>query len=112
MFNRRITKFVKVAKDLDIRLLREKMRVLNYLSNELNDLYLSYAKQLDHITTRRDQSKRQRQKANKECVESVNQYSSSQFQNTTLSNDTTLLNILENLLAENREAKQPIDLEA
>ena len=65
------------------------MRVANYLSNGLNNLYLSNAKQLDHITTRRDQSKRQRKKANKECVETVNQYSSSQFQNTTLSNDTT-----------------------
>ena len=42
----------------------------------------------------------------------MNQYSSSQFQNTTLSNDTTLLNILESLLADNTEAKQPIDLEA
>ena len=30
----------------------------------------------------------------------------------TLSNDTTLLNILESLLADNTEAKQPIDLEA
>ena len=42
----------------------------------------------------------------------MNQYSSSQFQNTTLSNDTTLLNILESLLADNTAAKQPIDLEA
>ena len=42
----------------------------------------------------------------------MNQYSSSQFQNTTLSNDTTLLHILESLLADNTEAKQPIDLEA
>ena len=75
--------------------IQEKMRVTNYLSDELNNLYLSYAKQLDHIATWRNQSKRQREKANKECVESVNQYSSSQFQNTTLSNDTTLLNILE-----------------
>ena len=88
------------------------MRVTNYLSDELNNLYLSYAKQLDHIATWRNQSKRQREKANKECVESVNQYSSSQSQNTTLSNDTTLLNILETLLADNTEAKQPIDLEA
>ena len=87
------------------------MRVANYLSNELNNLYLSHAKQLDHITTRRDKLKRQREKANKECVESVNQYSTSQFQNTTLSNDTTLLNILEIVLADNTEAKQPIDLE-
>ena len=87
------------------------MRVANYLSNELNNLYLSHAKQLDHITTRRDKSKRQREKANEECVESVNQYSTSQFQNTTLSNDTTLLNILEIVLADNTEAKQPIDLE-
>ena len=71
------------------------MRVANYLSNELNNLYLSHAKQLDQITTRRDKLKRQREKANKECVESVNQYSTSQFQNTTLSNDTTLLNILD-----------------
>ena len=84
---------VKVAKDPDIRLLREKMQVANYLSTELNNLYLSYAKQLDHITTRRDQSKMQREKANKDCIESVNQYSSSQSKNTTLSNDTTLLNI-------------------
>ena len=57
-------------------------------------------------------SKRQREKVNKECVESVNQYSSSQFQNTTLTTLTTLLNILESLLADNKEAKQPIDLEA
>ena len=76
-----------------------------FLSNELNNLYLSYEKQLDHITTRRDKSKRQKEKANKEYVESVNQYSSSQFQNTTLSNDTTLLNILESLLADNTDAK-------
>ena len=41
----------------------------------------------------------------------MNQYSSSQFQNNTLSNDTTLLNTLESLLADNTEAKQPIDLE-
>ena len=109
LFNRRITKTVKVAKDPDLRLLWEKMRVANYLSNEPNNLYLSYAKQLHHITIRRDQSKRQREKANRE---SVNQYSSSQFQNTTLSNDTTLLNILESHLADNTEAKQPIDLEA
>ena len=66
LFNRRVTKFVKVAKDPDIRLLREKIRVANYLSNELNNLYLLYAKQLDHITTWSDQSKRQREKANKE----------------------------------------------
>ena len=66
LFNRRITKFVEVAKDPDTRLLREKIRVANYLSNELNNLYLSYAKQLDHITTWSDQSKRQREKANKE----------------------------------------------
>ena len=59
LFNRRITKFVKVAKDPDIRLLREKMRVANCLSNELNNLYLSYAKQLDHITTRRGKGKKQ-----------------------------------------------------
>ena len=72
LFNCRITKFVKVARDPNIRLLLEKIRVANYLSNELNNLYLSYEKQLDHITTRRDQSKRQREKANKECVESVN----------------------------------------
>ena len=64
LFNRRITKFVKVAKDPDIRLLREKMRVAKYLSNELNSLYLSYAKKLNHIATRRNQSKRQREKAN------------------------------------------------
>ena len=44
LFNLRFTKFVKVAKDPDIRLLREKMRVANCLSNELNNLYLSYAK--------------------------------------------------------------------
>ena len=88
------------------------MRVANYLSNDLNNLYLSYAKQLGHITTWRDQSKRQREKANKECVESLDQYSSSQFNNTTLGYDTTLLNILESLLADNTEAKQPIDLEA
>ena len=80
------------------------MRVTNYLSNELNNLYLSYAKQLDHITTRMDQSKRQRKKANKECVELVNQYSSSQFQNITLSNDTTLLNILESWQYEGKAA--------
>ena len=109
LFNRRITKTVKVAKDPNLRLLWEKMRVANYLSNEPNNLYSSYAKQLNHITIRRDQSKRQREKANRE---SVNQYSSSQFQNTTLSNDTTLLNILESHLADNTEAKHPIDLEA
>ena len=56
-------------------------------------------------------SKRQREKANKECVESLNQYSSFQFQNT-LSKDTTLLNILKSLFADNIEEKQPIDLEA
>ena len=56
-------------------------------------------------------SKRQREKANKECVESLNQYSSFQFQNT-LSKDTTLLNILKSLFADNTEEKQPIDLEA
>ena len=55
--------------------------------------------------------KRQREKANKECVESLNQYSSFQFQNT-LSKDTTLLNILKSLFADNTEEKQPIDLEA
>ena len=42
----------------------------------------------------------------------MNQYSSSQFQNITLSNETTLLNKLESLSADNMEAKQPIDLEA
>ena len=41
----------------------------------------------------------------------MNQYSSFQFQNT-LSKDTTLLNILESLFADNMEEKQPIDLEA
>ena len=51
-----------------------------------------------------DQSKRQRKKANKECVELVNQYSSSQFQNITLSNDTTLLNILESWQYEGKAA--------
>ena len=56
-------------------------------------------------------SKRQREKANKECVELLNQYSSFQFQNT-LSKDTTLLNILKSLFADNIEEKQPIDLEA
>ena len=56
-------------------------------------------------------SKRQREKANKECVESLNQYSSFQFQNT-LSKDTTLLNILKSLFADNIEEKQPIHLEA
>ena len=56
-------------------------------------------------------SKRQREKANKECVESLNQYSSFQFQNT-LSKDTTLLNILKSLFADNTEEKQSIDLEA
>ena len=79
-----------------------------FLSNELNNLYLSYEKQLYHVTTRRDQSKRQKEKANKECVESVNQYSSSEFQNTTLSNDTTLLNILESLLADNTDASSQL----
>ena len=42
----------------------------------------------------------------------MNQYSSFQFQNTTLSNGTTLLDILESLLADNTETKPPIDLEA
>ena len=42
----------------------------------------------------------------------MNQYSSFQFQNITLSNDTTPLDILESLLADNTETKPPIDLEA
>ena len=42
----------------------------------------------------------------------MNQYSSSQFQNTIHNNDITVLNILDSLLADNTEAKKPIDLEA
>ena len=42
----------------------------------------------------------------------MNHYSTSEFQNATLCNDTTPLNILESLLTDNVEAKQPIDLEA
>ena len=41
----------------------------------------------------------------------MNQYSSFQFQNT-LNKDTTLLNILKSLFADNTEEKQSIDLEA
>ena len=39
LFNSRITKFVNVAKDPDIPLRREKMRVANYLSNELTFIF-------------------------------------------------------------------------
>ena len=51
LFNRRITKFIKVAKQPDIRDLRKRMQILRTLSKGLHELYQTQAEKLHHITT-------------------------------------------------------------
>ena len=48
LFDRRITKFVKVAKQPD---LRKRMQILRPLSKDLHELCLTQAGKLHHITT-------------------------------------------------------------
>ena len=53
LFDCRITKFVKVAKQPDIRDLRKRMQILRPLSKDLHELCLTQAGKLHHITTRK-----------------------------------------------------------
>ena len=59
LFNRRITKFIKVVKQSDIRDLRKRMQILRTLSKDLHELYLAQAEKLHHITTRKKRTTEQ-----------------------------------------------------
>ena len=59
LFNRRITKFIKVATHPEIRVLRKPKQVLQTLSKDLHELYLTQAEKLHHITTRKKRTTEQ-----------------------------------------------------
>ena len=54
LFNRRITKFMKVSIQSDISDLRNHMRITKTLSNDLQKVCLNYSQKLNHITIRRE----------------------------------------------------------
>ena len=54
-------KFIKIAKQPDIQDRRKRVEVLRTLSKDFNELYLTQAEKLHHITTR---NKRTREKPN------------------------------------------------
>ena len=86
------------------------MHIAQPLSNELHSLYLSQAEKLRRITSRKKRSTKQPETIAEDQEELSEHENASSTQNTTL-NNKTLLNILEDLLADNIEPQQPIDLQ-
>ena len=87
------------------------MHIAQPLSNELHSLYLSQAEKLRHITSRKKRSTKQPETIAEDQEELSEHENASSTQNTTLNNEKTLLNIPEDLLADNIEPQQPIDLQ-
>ena len=111
LFNRRITKFVEVSEQHKLQDLCNLMRIIEPLSSELHSIYLSHAEKLQHVTSRKKRSAKQPETILEDQEELLYKEKAPSTQNTSLSNDETLLNILEGLLADNLEPQQPFDLQ-
>ena len=81
------------------------------LFSELHSIYLLHADKLQHVTSRKKQSSKQPETIVEDQEELLDHENAPSTQNTSLSNDKTLLNIIEGLLADKIEPQQPIDLQ-
>ena len=112
LFNHRITTFVKVSEQQHkLQDLRNHMLITEPLSSELHSLYLLHAEKLQHVASRKKQSTKHPETIVEDQEELLDHENAPSTQNTSLSNDKTLLNVLEGLLADNIEPQQPIDLQ-
>ena len=113
LFNRRITNFVKVSEQ---HKLQDLPPIIFSLQNHYPVSYilfvLSNAEKLQHVTSQKRQSTKQPETILEDQEELLNHENVSSTQNTSLSNNKTLLNmLLEGLSADNIEPQQPIDLQ-
>ena len=107
----RITKFIKLSEQHKLQDLHNCMLITEPLSSELHSIYSSHAEKLQHVTSRKKQSTKPPETIAEDQEELLDHENAPSTQNTYLSNDKTLLNILEGLLADNIEPQQPIDLQ-
>ena len=102
---------MKVSVQSDIPNLGNRMRITKTLSNDLQMVCLNYSQKLNHITIRREKKSMIQEKQKDEKLrEKSNSENEPKAHGITLSNDGSLLDILEDLLADNTKVKQPIDL--
>ena len=71
LFNRRITKFVKVSEQHKLQDLRNHILITEPSSSELHSIYSSYAEKLQHVTSRKKRSIKQREKIVEDQEESL-----------------------------------------
>ena len=90
LFNRRITKFIKVATHPEIRVLRKPKQVLQTLSKDLHELYLTQAEKLHHITTRKKRTTEQHLICNEVQQETLEGQDKHKPDNVTVTNDTPI----------------------
>ena len=91
--------------------LRNHMLITEPSSSELHSIYLSQAEKLQHVTSRKKRSTKQPETIVEDQEELLDHENAPRTQNTSLSNDKTLFNILEGLIADNIEPQQLIDLQ-
>ena len=113
LFNLRITNFVKVSEQ---HILQDLPPIIFSLQNHYSVNYilfvLSNAEKLQHVTSQKRQSTKQPETILEDQEELLNHENVPSTQNTSLSNNKTLLNmLLEGLSADNIEPQQPIDLQ-
>ena len=90
LFNRRITKFIKVATHPEIPDLRKPKQVLQTLSKDLHKLYLTQAEKLHHISTRKKRTIEEHLICSKVQQETLKGQDKHKPHNVTVSNDTPI----------------------
>ena len=90
LFNRRITKFIKVVTHPEIPDLRKPKQVLQTLSKDLYKLYLTQAEKLHHISTRKKRTTEKHLICNKVQQETLKGQDKHKPHNVTVSNDTPI----------------------
>ena len=73
-------------------------------------MYLTQAEKLHHITTRKNRTTEQHLIGNKIQQETFKGQDKHKSHNVIVSNNTRIFNILESLLADNIEPKEPLDV--
>ena len=89
VFNRRITKFVKVSKQHKLQYLRNHKLIKEPLFSELHSIYLLHAEKLQHVTSQKKQSSKQPETIVEDQEELLDHENVPSTQNASLGNDKT-----------------------